>query len=74
MPSSRAVFDLNNRTSGVNRYIRFCQFPKNSKMCRVWVRILTLKFALCGDMVGAMAAVCGTTKPRVTIHSSLTII
>ena len=33
--SSRAVFDLNNRKSGVNRHLRFCQFPKNSKVCRV---------------------------------------
>ena len=48
MSSSRAVFDLNNRKSGVNRHLRFCQFPKklenvpcvgayfNFEMCRVW--------------------------------------
>ena len=35
MPSSRAVFDLNNRKSGVNRQLPFYQFPKNSEMCRV---------------------------------------
>ena len=46
MPSPRAVFDLNNRKSGVNRHLRFCPFPKNSGMCREWVRILTLKCAV----------------------------
>ena len=51
MRSFRAVFDLNNRQSGVNRHLRFCQFPKNSEMFRVWVRILTLKYAVCGAMV-----------------------
>ena len=35
MPSSRAVFDLNNRKSGVNRHLWFCQFPKNSEVCSV---------------------------------------
>ena len=35
MPSSRAVFDLNNHKSGVNRHLRFCPFPKNSEVCRV---------------------------------------
>ena len=35
MPSSRTVFDLNNRKSGVNGHLRFCQFPKNSEVCRV---------------------------------------
>ena len=35
MPLSRAAFDLNNRKSGVNRHMRFCQFPKNSEVCRV---------------------------------------
>ena len=35
MPSSRAVFDLNNFKSGVNMHLRFCQFPKNSEVCRV---------------------------------------
>ena len=38
MPSSYTVFDLNNRKSGVNRHLRFCQFPQNSEMRRVWVR------------------------------------
>ena len=51
MSSSRAVFDLNNRKYGVNRHMRFCQFPKNSEMCRVWVRILIMKYAVCGAMV-----------------------
>ena len=35
MRSSRAVFGLNNRKSGVNRHLRFCQFPKKSEVCRV---------------------------------------
>ena len=35
MPSSRAVFDLNDRKSGVNRHLRFCRFPKNLDACRV---------------------------------------
>ena len=35
MPSSRAVFDLNDRKYGVKRHLRFCQFPKNSDACRV---------------------------------------
>ena len=34
MHSSHAVFDLNNHKSGVNRYLWFCQFPKNSEVCR----------------------------------------
>ena len=34
MPSS-AVFDSNIRKSGVNRHLRFCQFPENSEVCRV---------------------------------------
>ena len=34
--SSLPVFDLNNRKSGVNRHLRFCQFPKNSEVCHVW--------------------------------------
>ena len=35
MPSSRAVFGLNNRKSGVNRHLRFYPFPKTRKcaMC-----------------------------------------
>ena len=34
MHSSHAVVVLNyNRKSGVNRPLRFCQFPKNSEMC-----------------------------------------
>ena len=42
MRSSLAVFDLNNRKSGVNRHQRFCQFPKNSEMFRVgWVLFIT---------------------------------
>ena len=45
--SSLAVFGWNNRRSGV----RFCPFQKNSEMCRVWVCILTLKYAVCGAMV-----------------------
>ena len=40
IPSSLAVFDLNNLKSGVNRHLRFCQFLKNPEMCRAWVRIL----------------------------------
>ena len=51
MPSSRAAFDLNNRKSGVNMHLRFCKFPQNSEMCRVWVLILTMKYAVCGAMV-----------------------
>ena len=39
MPSSRTVFILNNRKSRVNMHLRFCPFPKNADMCRVWVRI-----------------------------------
>ena len=35
MPSSRAVFDLNNLKSGVNRHQRFCQFQKDSEICCV---------------------------------------
>ena len=35
MSSSRNVFDLNNRKSGANRHMRFCQFPKNSEVCHV---------------------------------------
>ena len=35
MTSSRAVFDLNNRKSGVNRDLWFCKFPENSDVCRV---------------------------------------
>ena len=57
MPSSRAVFDSNTRKSGVNRHLRFRQFPKNSEGCRVgcelfikpWhhtLHILELKYAL----------------------------
>ena len=34
MRSSRAVFDLNYRQYGVNRYLRFHKFPKNSEVCR----------------------------------------
>ena len=45
MPSTRAAFDLNNRKSGVNRHLRFCTFPTNSEMCRVWVRIIHLTMA-----------------------------
>ena len=56
MPSSRAVFDLNNRKYGVNRHLLFCQLPKTSEMYRVWcvlfikpwhhtLRILELKYA-----------------------------
>ena len=52
MRSSLAVFDLIHRKSGVNKHhLRFCQFEKNSEMCRVWVRILTQKYAVCGAMV-----------------------
>ena len=36
MHSPRAVFDLNNHKSGVNKHLRFYQFPKNSEVCRVW--------------------------------------
>ena len=35
MPSSRAVFDLNYRKSGVNRQLRLCHFSKNLEGCRV---------------------------------------
>ena len=35
MPSSHAVFDLNNHKSGVNRQLRFCKFKKNSEVCLV---------------------------------------
>ena len=35
MRSSRAVFNLNYRQYGVNRYLWFYKFPKNSEMCRV---------------------------------------
>ena len=43
MPWSRAGFDLNNRKSGVNWHLRFCQFPKNSEACRVgWVLFIKL--------------------------------
>ena len=35
MRSSRSVFGLHNRKSGVNRHLRFCQFSKNSEVCRV---------------------------------------
>ena len=42
MPSSRAVFDLNNRKSVVNRHLRLCKFPKNSEVCRVG-RVLFIK-------------------------------
>ena len=42
MRSSRAVFDLNYRKSEVNRHLRFCQFPKNSEVCRV-VCVLFIK-------------------------------
>ena len=45
MPSSCAVFGLNTSKSGVNRHLRFCQFPKNSEMYRVWVRINNLTMA-----------------------------
>ena len=53
MPSSRAVFDLNNRKSWVNRHLRFCQFSNkllnvpcvgvyfNSEICCVWCHGLT---------------------------------
>ena len=38
MRLSRAVFDLNDRKSGVNRHLRFCQFPKSSEVCSLgWV-------------------------------------
>ena len=36
MPSSCAVFDLNNRKSGVTGHLQFFPFPKNSEMCRVY--------------------------------------
>ena len=35
MHSSRSVFNLNNHKSGVNRYLWFCQFPKNAEVCRI---------------------------------------
>ena len=47
MPSSRAVFELNNQKSGVNTHLQFCQLPKNLETGRVWVRILTRKCAVC---------------------------
>ena len=31
MPSSRDVFGLNNRKSGVNRHLQFCPFQKTRK-------------------------------------------
>ena len=46
MPSSCAVFGLNNCKFVVNRHLRFCQFLKNSEMCLVWVLILTRNCAV----------------------------
>ena len=43
--SSRAVFGLHNRKSGVNGHLGFCPFQKNSEMCHVWVRIIHLTMA-----------------------------
>ena len=37
---------LNNHNSGVNRHLQFYLFPKDSEMCHVWVRILTLKYSM----------------------------
>ena len=53
IPPSRAVFDLNNRKSAVNRHLRFCQFPPKLRNvpCVGAYRILTLKYAVCGAMV-----------------------
>ena len=44
MPSSRAVFVFNNRKAGVNRHLRFCPFPKKTRifMYLEWVRIIHL--------------------------------
>ena len=39
------VFGQHKRRYGVNRHLRFCPFPKNSKMCPVWVRIIHLTMA-----------------------------
>ena len=41
MRSSRAVFDLNYRQYGVNRYLWFYKFPKISEMCRVGCVLFT---------------------------------
>ena len=43
--TSRAVFGLNNRKSGVNMHLRFYPFKKNSEMCRVWMNIIHLTMA-----------------------------
>ena len=51
MRSSRAVFDLNYRQYGVNRYLRFYKFKKKIGNVPCWVRILTLKYAVCGALV-----------------------
>ena len=40
IPSSCAVFSLNDRKSGVNRHLLFYPFQKKSEMCCVYVRII----------------------------------
>ena len=51
MRSSRAVFDLNYRQYGVNRYLWLYKFPKKLGNVPCSVRILTLKYAVCGALV-----------------------
>ena len=45
------VFDLNYRQYGVNRYLWFHEFPKKIGNVPCLVRILTLKYAVCGALV-----------------------
>ena len=82
MPSSRAEFDLNNRKSGVNRHLRFCQFPKNSEVCLIgcvlfikpWHHTLHISELKYAPTHGTFPSFWKLTKPQVPIHSRFTII
>ena len=82
MRSSRAVFDLNNRKSGVNRHLRYCQFPKNSEVSRVgcvlfikpWHHTLHLSLLKYAPTHGAFSIFLEIDKTAGAIRSRFTII
>ena len=82
MRSFRAVFDLNNRKSGVNRHLRFFQFPKHSEVCRVgcvlfikpWHHTLHISELKYAPTHGTFPGFLEIDKPKVPIHSRFTII
>ena len=73
MPSSRAVFDLNNRKSEVNRHLKFYPLKKKSKICLVWVgAYFNSEMCRVGVMVNTRHIsefFWKWTKPQVPIHS-----